>query len=474
MTSSGVPAQRGSLVRSTQLSMLAVAAVSALVVFVVFYVAWTQYTVAVRTTELSRQTVALASGLSAGGTLTEGDASSDGIRQQLFRVQASLIGARLLVTDDSGVVELSSGTDDQGPSSVGIDSLGEADARGVKTAVRSLSGISRVLVVAAPVEHGGWLVALQPVSEISAAGNWVLMLLLGSVAVALIVAWATGSVLARRLTAPILSLRAGAEAISAGEWGHQVPEEGAAEIASLAASFNSMSSRVSDAYTAQKHFVGDVSHELRTPITSIQGFAGALLDGTVEDEETAQRFIKVIRQEAQRLGDLTTTLLALSDLDAGRVEVARRRIDTVALGDALRARHAPEAEAAQIALHIDDLAPEGVHPLGDESRLLQVTSALITNAINYTPAGGNVTVSAEADAAAWRLHVDDNGPGIPVEDRERIFERFVRLDPSRSAAGGSGLGLSICRRLMLLMGGAVSAGESPFGGARLELELPLS
>ncbi|TDB37777.1 MAG: HAMP domain-containing histidine kinase [Actinobacteria bacterium] len=474
MTPGSDGARRGSLVRSTRLAFVAVAAASALVVFWVFYVAWTQYTVSLRTTELSRQTVALAGGLSVGGPLTATPSSPDGVRQQLFRVQASLIGARLLVTDGAGAVRVSSALTTQGPTAIGIAALGDADARGVRSAVRTLPGVGRVLIVAVPIEeYPGWLVALQPVSEIAAANSWVVLLLLGSATAAVLVAWVAGSYLAHRLTAPVLHLREGAEAVTAGEWGYQVPVEGDDEIASLAESFNAMSARVADAYSAQKHFVGDVSHELRTPITSIQGFAGALLDGTVEDEATSRRFIGVIRQEAQRLGDLTATLLALADLDAGRVEIAHKPVDATALAESLRARHEGEGASAGLTVRVGELAPKGARPLGDEARVLQVASALITNALRYTPAGGEVVVSAEADRTSWRLLVDDSGPGIAPDDRARIFERFVRLDPSRSATGGgSGLGLSICNRLVTLMDGRIWADGSPLGGARFVVELP--
>ncbi len=468
----GTTSRRGSIVGSTRLALVAVATLSALVVFAVFYTAWTRYTLSVRTTELSRQTVALARGLSVGGPLSS-DGAPDGVREQLFRVQASLIGARLLVTDDEGTVRVASSGTGTETNKVGIASLGAADENGARSAVRAIEGSGRVLVVAVPIDSsGGWLVALQPASEIAAAGSWVVILLFGSAAVAVLVAWGVASFLAHRLSAPMLRLRQGAEAIAGGEWGYQVAVEGDAEVASLAASFNSMSSRVADAYAAQKHFVGDVSHELRTPITSIQGFAGALLDGTVDDPETAQRFIGVIKQESHRLADLTATLLALADLDAGRVEIAREPVDTSVLAGSLQARHEVAAEASGHSLTIDGLDP-GAQPLGDEARILQIASALITNALRYTPAGGDVSVSAEADSTHWRLLVDDSGPGIPPADRAQVFERFVRLDPSRSASGGgSGLGLSICSRLTDLMDGRIWADASPLGGARFVVELP--
>lgn len=448
--------------------MVAVATLSAMVVFVVFYVAWLAYTVDVRGDELSRQVSALAKGVSAGGPLAP--ASGGDLRAQLFRVQAGLIGARLAVTDADGVVTFTTAATGEGPDRIGIGSLGETNGSGVHRAVRTVPGSGRLLVVAAPLDGGGWLVAMQAVREIAAARIGVALLLLGSMGVALLVAWSVGAYVARRLTAPLVRLRGGAEAIASGEWGHQVPVEGDAEIASLAESFNRMSGRVADAYSAQKDFVGDVSHELRTPITSIQGFAGALVDGIVTDPETSARYLAVIRQEAQRLGDLTTTLLALADLDAGRVQVAHDLVDVRALAETLRARHGD----SDVTVEVGDLGPGSAAPAGDDARLLQVASALVSNAIRYTPTGGTVRVSAETNADGWRLLVDDSGPGIPHESRERVFERFVRLDPARSAAqGGSGLGLSICKRLVVLMGGSIEVEDSPLGGARLAVTLPL-
>jgi len=464
-----------SVVGQTRLAMVAVATLSVVVVFVIFSFAWWEFTISVRTAELSRQVTALAMGLSAGGPLEEPVDDQIGLRERLFRVQAGLIGARLLITDAVGDVTLTTISGGQGPSRVDIGALGDPDANGALQAVLPSEGDVRMLVVAVPLSgtSAGWLVAMQPVREIADVRIGVALLLFGSATIAIFVAWVVGSFLAHRLTAPLLRLRSGVEAITSGEWGHQVDVEGAIEVASLASTFNEMSTRVADAYAAQKHFVGDVSHELRTPITSIQGFAGALLDGTAPDEDTARRFAGVIKQEAERLGNLTETLLALADLDAGRVEIARAPIDTAALSDTLRTRHAEQAAAKPLEFDIDSLAACPTRPLGDDARVVQVASAVISNALRYTPAGGSVRVSAVAGGGAWRLIVEDSGPGVPPEDRERIFERFVRLDPSRASTdGGSGLGLAICARLVGLMDGTITVRESPLGGARFEIELP--
>lgn len=467
--------ERSSVVGQTRLAMVAVAALSVAVVFVIFFFAWMEFTVSVRTAELSRQVVALAGGLSAGGPLETSATNEIGLRERIFRVQAGLIGASLLVTDGSGDVTLTTVSGAAGTARVDIGALGKPDAYGTLTEVLPSEGNVRMLVVAVPLSgsSAGWLVAMQPVREIADVRFGVALLLFGSATIAIFVAWVVGSFLAHRLTAPLLRLRSGVEAITAGEWGHQVDVEGAIEVAALASTFNEMSARVADAYAAQKHFVGDVSHELRTPITSIQGFAGALLDGTAADEETARRFAGVIKQEAQRLGNLTETLLALADLDAGRVDIARAPVDVAALSATLRARHTDQAEANSLTFDIDALVTCPSQPIGDDARVVQVATALIANALRYTPTGGTVRVSAVAGGGMWRLIVEDTGPGVPLEDRERIFERFVRLDSSRASTdGGSGLGLAICARLVGLMDGRISVRESPLGGARFEVELP--
>ncbi|MBN2823182.1 MAG: HAMP domain-containing histidine kinase [Coriobacteriia bacterium] len=468
-----MPKRSSSLVARMRLGMLAVASISVVVVFVVFYAAWLRYTVSYRTTELGRQVSALAQGLSAGGPLSgESASAAGGVRVQLFRVQAGLIGARLVVTDEQGSTLLSS--DDAAAESYDLSVLGEADEGGVRTAVAAV-GASRAVVVAAPVEgvQPGYLIALQPVGEISGAQQGVLLLLGLSALFATGVAWLSGSLVVRRLTGRILRLERAADDISQGEWGLQVEVEGDDEVAALARTFNHMSTRVAGAYRAQKDFVGDVSHELRTPITTISGFAGAMLDGTASEPEVRERFLTGIRDEANRLAELTQTLLALADIDAGRVELDEVVIDTVALAEALRSRHQAIAESRDIRLEIHDLRCDSGSPLGDESRLLQIASALVTNALTYTPGGGHVAVSAVCGDGRWSLRVDDTGPGVPAEQRERVFQRFVRLDASRSAeTGGSGLGLSICARLASLMAGTIGVEDSPLGGARFVVSLP--
>lgn len=461
----------------TRAAVTGVAAVSIVVAALALYVVWLEFTMQLRTADLSRQVYAISRGLAAGDPI---DLSSDeplvGIRSRLFAVEASLLGAELVLTDADGRVRFSSD-----PRTTieryDIERLtGEPDELGVRAGVRPLAPGQRVIVVAAPVEGlngDGYLVAALPVTELASMRRVGALALLVVVLLGVAGAWFVGGIVARRITAPLVRLREGAEAIAEGAWGHQVPVEGDREVASLATSFNEMSRRVEAAYTAQREFAADVSHEIRTPITSIQGFASALLGDVATDEEQRVRYATIIKQEAGRLMELSGTLLALADLDSGRVRPAADPVDTTALAEALDVRHRPVAESRGIALTIEDLGREG-RPIGDELRLLQVASALVSNALKHTPNGGSVRVSARRDGDTWCLIVDDSGPGVPPEQRERIFERYVRLEDARAKAvgGGSGLGLSICQRLVDLMGGSVSVEDSDLGGARFIVRLP--
>jgi signal transduction histidine kinase len=441
------------------------AAFAALVVaFGVFAVGWSLYVVQQRTDTLARQVSALAKGQAVA---TQSEATSTAASARLFQVEAGLIGAALFVTDESGRVEQSTLSAPQ--SSLPIEKLSRRSAVGTTSGIlRNASGV-RVLVVMAPIDSTHRLVAVQGLAEIRAAYAGMLVVAAIALAVAAVVAYVAGGMLARRLSAPLTRLRDAAEQVAAGGFGAQVAEEGDAETTSLARSFNRMSTRVADAYSAQEAFVGDVSHEIRTPLTSIRGFAEAMLDGTVSDAAQQSHALHVIYDEAGRIGEVTDALLTLSSLDAGAVALAAEPVDVDALADALRARFAHTAETAGVALEFA-LAGE---PLADPSRVLQSLSALVANAIAHAPSGGRVRVSSRAEGTRWEGRVEDSGPGIPFERRQDVFGRFTRLDSSRSAeGGGAGLGLAICKRLVELMGGAIDVEDSELGGALFVVRLP--
>ncbi|HEY5506726.1 MAG TPA: HAMP domain-containing sensor histidine kinase [Coriobacteriia bacterium] len=464
---------RSPLARRVGVMLFAAGVLCIAVTAIVFYALWQEQTSSTRTSELERQVAVIAAGVAVSDVVPGGPADTDGSRARLLKVEAGLIGARLAVADASGTV-LYSTAGSASAASYPIDRLPRpASQIDVRSGVLDVAGTGRIVVAAVPVGFQGdgvaarYMVGVRALSDLGAADRWIAMASAAAVFVGLLAAWLLGAVLTRRVTAPLLRLTEGARGVAAGEWGRQVPVEGDDEVAELAGAFNEMSIRVADAYRAQQEFVGDVSHELRTPITSIKGFSEAIADGTVSDEAGVRRAAGIVSGEASRLAELTSTLLALSDLESGAVRVANVPVDVNALAEDLRARFSHAAAEAGVSL---ELSLSGT-PSANPERLLQALSALVDNAVHHAAAGGRVRVSGGPAGARWAVDVDDDGPGIPDGERERVFRRFTRLDAARSE-GGSGLGLAICRRLVTLMGGVVTAGSSPdLGGARFRIEL---
>jgi signal transduction histidine kinase len=460
-----------------RLALFAIGALSIAVAAAVFYTLWIGQTLALRLDELERQVGVIGSGVAVGDILPGSIEDSGQVRARLLTVEAGLVGARLAVTDGEGAV-LYSTAGSAAAKSYPVSQLASgATEFAALTGVLDVAGIGRVAVAAVPVAFTAqgrpqrYLVGAKPVADINAGEGWVGASIAVAAFVALIVAAALGSWLARRIAGPLLRLTRGARAVSAGDWGAQVAEEGDDEVAELAGAFNEMSARVADAYRAQQSFVGDVSHELRTPITSIRGFSDAMLDGTIADDEGRRRAARIISEEAGRLADLTHALLALADLEAGTAEHAREPVDVRSLTDTLRARFDARAAERHVTLKVE---PGEVRPLADPERLLQAASTIVENALRHAPEHGRVRVRARVRGRRWVLEVEDDGQGIAESDRETVFGRFTRLDSSRSAtSGGSGLGLAICRRIVEMMGGRVWADASPdLGGARFTIELP--
>jgi two-component system phosphate regulon sensor histidine kinase PhoR len=222
--------------------------------------------------------------------------------------------------------------------------------------------------------------------------------------------------------------------------------------------------------TIRRDFVANVSHELRTPVSVIQANAETLATGALADSATAPVLVGAIHRNAERLADLIEDLLDLSRLEAGQYRVD---IEKVAIGPAVqRAVEALERVAAQRGTAIDIQVPANLAAAADAGALHQVLSNVVTNAIVHTPENSHVAIRAREEDGRVRIEVADDGPGIPAAQRERIFERFYRIDPGRSRAmGGTGLGLSIVKHLVDAMGGAVGVRDNQPRGAVFWIEL---
>jgi len=222
----------------------------------------------------------------------------------------------------------------------------------------------------------------------------------------------------------------------------------------------------------REEFVGNVSHELRTPLSLIKGYVETLLDGAQNNPDVATKFLQTIQRNAERLQFLIEDLLTISELESGRIKMNLHSVRLHALADRVLEDFKTQAAARRVELV--NALPE-LTTRADSDRLQQVLSNLIGNAIKYGREGGHVRLTGKLiEGNAVELCVQDDGPGIPAESLERVFERFYRVDKARSREqGGTGLGLSIVKHIVQSHGGKVWAKSEPGNGAAFYFTLPV-
>ena len=224
----------------------------------------------------------------------------------------------------------------------------------------------------------------------------------------------------------------------------------------------------------RQDFVANVSHEFKTPLTAIQGFAETLLGGALEDEKNNRRFLEIIRDHAVRLGRLTDDLLKLARIEAGKLEVQFQPVAVAELVEGCAATTLFKASQRNIALNLS-YPPELPPVRGDAGLLREVLQNLLDNAVQYTPPGGRVDLSAATRDHEAVITVADTGIGIPLADQERIFERFYRVDAARSReVGGTGLGLSIAKHIVEAHGGRLWVESTVGDGSQFHFSIPLA
>jgi signal transduction histidine kinase len=226
-----------------------------------------------------------------------------------------------------------------------------------------------------------------------------------------------------------------------------------------------MASRLSEAEEQERNFLMSVSHELRTPLTAIRGHVEALREGVAEDPEVRAASLDVIAAEASRLDRLVGDILDLAKLEANRFTVLQEEVDMGRLCDQAYAAFGEEARRRGIEYDKRFLAAPTI--VSDGDRVLQIISNLLANAFHWTPDGGRVELGLAAENGSVSVAVDDTGPGISAEERERIFRPFWSRDNT-----GTGLGLAIARELAVALGGRIELESRPGEGSRFELVLP--
>lgn len=327
-------------------------------------------------------------------------------------------------------------------------------------------------------------------TELGEIGTSLILAGLITLFVSLLVAF----LLARSIARPLTRLTRATEAIAQGEYDHRVEMKGSDEIGRLATSFNTMAERVQRSRQMEKDFVANVSHELKTPLTSIQGFAQAILDGAVQNMRDVEHAAQTIFNETTRMTRLVGDLLTLARFESGQIPLAHENIDLSQSLPLWVERFRPRAnESGQTLITVIDPLPSII---GDPGRLEQVVANLIDNALKYNSAGGTVTVTAKPiggesiskakstvtlrrrllenpPATIVVISIADTGGGIPPEDLPRLFERFYRGDKAR-VAGGTGLGLAIANEIARAHGGKIEVTSKLGQGSVFSIHLPVT
>jgi two-component system OmpR family sensor kinase len=254
-----------------------------------------------------------------------------------------------------------------------------------------------------------------------------------------------------------------------------ISPRGPYEVQDLTRAFNSMLERVHSSQKSQRDFVANVSHELKTPLTSIQGFAQAILDNTADTPEARKQAAQIIYDEAGHMHRMALDLLDLARLEAGTADFEMTPVDLAALMRNVVEKFSPQAQGAGVSLKLT--IPEHLPTLiGDGDRLAQVFTNLVDNALKFTRTGGQVTLLAANVGSEMEISVTDTGEGIPNEALPRLFDRFYQVDPSRAGGEnhGAGLGLAIAQEIIQAHGGRISVRSDLGRGTTFVIRLPLA
>jgi len=255
-----------------------------------------------------------------------------------------------------------------------------------------------------------------------------------------------------------------------------VEPSGPHEVQTLTHAFNSMLARLQSTQRSQRDFVANVSHEMKTPLTSIQGFAQAILDNTAATPEARKRAAQIIYDESARMHRMSLDLLELARLEAGTADLDMALVDVGTVLHAVVEKFAPQAHNAGVELVVD-VAEDLPAIFADGDRLAQVLTNLVDNALKFSPAPGRATLSAKKAGNEIELSVADTGIGVARDALPRLFDRFYQVDPSRArgetARRGTGLGLAIVKEIIQAHGGKIGVRSQVGSGTTFTIHLPL-
>ena len=326
------------------------------------------------------------------------------------------------------------------------------------------------------LSDGRWLLLAIPrpaVPLLTILSDELVLPVLGSGIIALIISLLAAFWLARWIGDPLQRVVVASRRMPSAEVNSITPG-GPHEVKELTRAFNEMNMRVQTSQKSQREFVANVSHELKTPLTSVQGFAQAILDGTASTPEVQKQAAQVIYNESGRMHRMVLDLLDLARLDAGTFDLQRAPVDLTALLNSIAEKFAPQARTGKLDIRVETASLPVF--IGDGDRLAQVFTNLVDNALKFTPAGGSITLRAAQASSGIQVEVTDTGAGISSEALPHIFDRFYQADPSRPGGRkhGSGLGLAIVKEIVGAHGGKISVRSEPGKGSTFTVSLPLT
>lgn len=376
--------------------------------------------------------------------------------QPLVENIGTLYGKRIILTDSSGVIV--------------ADSEGELSGKPFQ-----LNWPNRAPLTQGNDEAVGEI-HVSPEPSISyalaqrLAESTRLVLLWGGL-LAVAIALLLSLVLSRRVLAPVRALTLAARRLGGRDFSQRIELKARGELGELTQAFNSMASDLEHAEKLRQNMVADIAHELRTPLSNIRGYIEAIQDGLIAPDATV---VRSLHEEANLLSRLIDDLHDLALADAGELKLFCQAEDITKLINQIAASVKTKASAKGVSLSIS--LPENLPPVNiDAQRISQVVRNLIENAVAHTTKGDSITVSARQQNSWVEISVADTGEGIPAEHLDNIFERFYRVDRSRTrATGGSGLGLTIAKYLVEAHGGKITVRSAPEEGSLFSFTLPVA
>jgi two-component system phosphate regulon sensor histidine kinase PhoR len=318
-----------------------------------------------------------------------------------------------------------------------------------------------------------------PLSEVQLEIRLMYKAVLFGAITSIVIALSIAYLVSRTITSPIRDMKETAQRIAKGDFSKKIKVKSKDELGDLARSLNTMSEELQQKIDNLKRmdrmrtdFVANVSHELKTPLTLIKGYVETLEDRAIDDKEKARKFISIIKEHAERLGNIIDDLLSLSELELSKDCIEKTDFDLKNLIDevALGFGHALDTKKQSLGI---DVQGDGFRIKADRDRIEQLFVNLIDNAVKYTKETGRILVSLAEQRDTITVTVEDNGIGIPAEHLDRVFERFYRVDKARSRQlGGTGLGLGIAKHIVLAHNGRINMESQVNKGTKVSVTLP--